>query len=116
MSRCYVIKNKAEDKYLYTFYIYEDENFAFGELNKAKLFDNLDNANDYKERIYWVNSNLKLEVVPITIAEENLEHKIAVLEKALEEMYDDLSDACSSLPPYEWYIQQAEKELKGEEV
>lgn len=38
------------------------------------------------------------------------EKENTILKKALKKMYKDLSNRCQALPPYEWYIEQAEKE------
>lgn len=64
--RAYVIK-RSDEKYLYTFFIYEDENFAFGELNQAKLFDSRILANNFFKLNYSTLNEMNCKVVPIEI-------------------------------------------------
>lgn len=59
---------KANDRYLYTYYIYEDENFAFGELNEAKLFSNFAKANSMCGKVKYFY-NIDCEVVKIKLEE-----------------------------------------------
>lgn len=66
--RAYVIK-RNDGKYLYTYFIYEDENFAFGELNQAKLFDSRILANNFFELNYSILNNMNCKVVPVEIRE-----------------------------------------------
>lgn len=105
--KAYVIKNK-EGKYYQRCY------------NQSPFTDNLFDANkyQYKEEAEKLLNNSftivdTLEVVEITIAEVDLEQKIAVLERALKNTcrllygtYDEHYPNC--------FIKQAEKELKGE--
>lgn len=105
--KAFVIKNK-EGKYWQFFY--NDESEFVDEIYNAFMHYSKENAE--KDIIDF---DLKdCEVVEITIAEENLEHKIAVLERALKNTcwllygtYDEHYPNC--------FIEKAEKELKGEQ-
>lgn len=43
--KTYVIKTN-NGRYMHTYYVYEDENYAFGKLNEAKIYSDIESAND----------------------------------------------------------------------
>ena len=64
--KAYIIKTN-EERYMHTYFVYEDENYAFGELNEAKLFSNIEDANNFVKRIsVWTNITCKVVEVEIT--------------------------------------------------
>ena len=63
----YVIKTNDE-KYMHTYFVYEDENYAFGKLTEAKLFSNIEDANNYVKIINtW--TRIVCKVVEVEIKE-----------------------------------------------
>lgn len=63
--KAYIIKTD-NGRYMHTYFVYEDENYAFGELNEAKLFNNIEDANNYVRRInIWTNVDCKVVEVEI---------------------------------------------------
>ena len=61
----YVIKTNDE-RCMHTYFVYEDENYAFGELTEAKLFSNIEDAKNYIKRInVWANVVCKVVEVEI---------------------------------------------------
>ena len=73
----------------------------------------LSNYKKELEKFRDMSGKFAIENLKLEIQLKDKDHKIAVLEKALEEMYDDLSDVCSALPSYDWYTQQAEENIDG---
>lgn len=67
---CYAIKNK-DHRYAKKYYIYEDENWMFCELNNATIFDNFGEAKETCEYIntYIFKNNNQAEVVKVEIRE-----------------------------------------------
>lgn len=63
----WVIK-RDDGKYLHTYYVYEDENYGFGELNEAKLFDCFELARELVKKLRSLY-NVKSEIVKIRIEE-----------------------------------------------
>lgn len=68
----FVIKSK-DGSYLFTYYVYEDENFGFGELNEAKLFDNIDYAKEYLRQLGFYYDKSYYEIVEVEIKEKTNE-------------------------------------------
>lgn len=62
---------------------------------------------------YWIKKYDILDDEYFKIVKE-LQQENTKLKMALKEMYDDLSDACKTLPPYEWYIEHAEESINNE--
>ena len=63
--KTYVIKTN-NGRYMHTYFVYEDENYAFGELTEAKLFSNIEDANNYVKTIStWTNTVCKVVEVEI---------------------------------------------------
>ena len=104
--KAYIIKNK-EGKYLSKYDNYDYSRVDY--YKKACWTNNLLNAKIFKEEPF-VNTS---ELVEITIAEGNLEHKIAVLERALKNTCWLLYGTYDEHYP-NYFIQKAKKELKGE--
>jgi hypothetical protein len=69
--KAYVIK-RGDGRYLYTFYIYDNENFGFGELNEAKLFDSVDATSQYLELLKTYYSAYNCNVVEVEIKDLQL--------------------------------------------
>lgn len=61
---------KSNNRYMYTYYIYEDENYAFGNLNEAKLFSYLDGAIECARQLKSFY-NINCKVVKVKIMEAN---------------------------------------------
>lgn len=69
----FVIK-RSDERYMFTYYIYGDENYGFGELNQAKLFDNIYSANDYVKQLKSFY-NINCQIVKVEIKELQGENK-----------------------------------------
>lgn len=106
MSKAFVIKNR-EGKYWQLFYNNESE--FVDEIYNAFMHYSRENAG--KDIDLWELENC--EVVEITIAEGDLEHKIAVLERALKNTCWLLYGTYDEHYP-NYFIEKAKKELKGE--
>ena len=65
--KTYVIKTN-NGRYMHTYYVYEDENYAFGKLTEATLFSNIEEANEYV-RIISNWANIVCKVVEVEIRE-----------------------------------------------
>jgi hypothetical protein len=63
----FVIK-RSDGRYMFTYYVYDDENYGFGELNNAKLFDNIYDANENVRQIK-IFYNINCQVVKVEIKE-----------------------------------------------
>lgn len=64
---CYAIKNERE-KYAHRYYIYEDENWSFCQLNNATIYDTFEEA---KEKSEYISRFCKIptKVVKVEIRE-----------------------------------------------